>query len=207
MPVLNFNPRTPCGVRRCVCTLMAFVTKFQSTHPLRGATLLQVRRHDPAQGFQSTHPLRGATAGQIGFYGIISISIHAPLAGCDARPAIGGQKGGISIHAPLAGCDHQLFQRFQGCLYFNPRTPCGVRPFWTTSAAHRNTFQSTHPLRGATIGFFLYLHSYRISIHAPLAGCDAARRCRVCRAFNFNPRTPCGVRQQKRTKKTALFLN
>ena len=41
----------------------------------------------------------------------MSISIHAPLAGCDkdAIKAEGTEK--ISIHAPLAGCDSKNVQR------------------------------------------------------------------------------------------------
>ena len=39
LPHLNFNPRTPCGVRRHCRDLMCLAkAKFQSTHPLRGAT-------------------------------------------------------------------------------------------------------------------------------------------------------------------------
>ena len=56
--------------------------KFQSTRPMRGATLviphIGLRRH---------------------------ISIHAPLAGCDAGRTVLSPLRGISIHAPLAGCD------------------------------------------------------------------------------------------------------
>ena len=56
----NFNPRTPCGVRRGAAHLISGVGAFQSTHPVRGATrpgedFLLLRK------FQSTHPVRGAT--------------------------------------------------------------------------------------------------------------------------------------------------
>ena len=80
-------------------------------------------------------------------------------------------------------------------------------------------FQSTHPLRGATEFRSQVFHGRKISIHAPLAGCDAALNilCRFSFQFQsthplrgattiptntssggiyFNPRTPCGVRQQ-----------
>ena len=74
----------------------------------------------------------------------------------------------------------------------------------------RPSFQSTHPLQGATATTrpmsapwpFQSTHclpmfrALSISIHAPLAGCDLLlRRSRPCDR-NFNPRTPCGVRQQ-----------
>ena len=60
--------------------------KFQSTHPLRGATEYIGAANITVQ-FQSTHPLRGATLfSKIAFRNLV-ISIHAPLAGCDAtRP-------------------------------------------------------------------------------------------------------------------------
>ena len=56
---------------------------------------------------------------------------------------------------------------------FNPRTPCGVRP----------------------AALATLIKTAKISIHAPLAGCDkthppCAKACRY-----FNPRTPCGVRR------------
>ena len=35
----NFNPRTPCGVRRYRRFLYEELPKFQSTHPVWGATL------------------------------------------------------------------------------------------------------------------------------------------------------------------------
>ena len=105
------------------------------------------------------------------------ISIHAPLAGCDENNGDKGYLGKISIHAPLAGCDAILpvlisrggdfnprtpcgVRRVRaGCSAadhgdFNPRTPCGVRPVLKAVAGFANTFQSTHPLRGATRVFW-----------------------------------------------------
>ena len=147
----------------------------------------------------------------------ISISIHAPLAGCDNISAQIGTKRSISIHAPLAGCDHasgsppasaNAFQsthplrgatrivhgRASITIDFNPRTPCGVRPFQSDSLRCLRPFQSTHPLRGATPSYGMVAAKYKfqsthplrgatarvtasgnatvISIHAPLAGCD-----------------------------------
>ena len=59
----------------------------------------------------------------------------------------------ISIHAPLAGCDVAALS---------------VKPV-------RKIFQSTHPLRGATICESITRYTISISIHAPLAGCDGHR--------------------------------
>ena len=41
-------------------------------------------------------------------------------------------------------------------------------------------------------------HRYRISIHAPHAGCDSSRPSLTARFHHFNPRTPCGVRPRAR---------
>ena len=80
----------------------------------------------------------------------------------------------ISIHAPLAGCDPVEYYAMPQYL----------------------TFQSTHPLRGATTVYVPPKKLAKISIHAPLAGCDADERANKAMAINFNPRTPCGVRPQ-----------
>ena len=61
---------------------------------------------------------------------IAVISIHAPHAGCDV-PFLYCTYIilHISIHAPHAGCDASVAYAIHSILaYFNPRTPCGVRP-------------------------------------------------------------------------------
>ena len=126
------------------------------------------------------------------------ISIHAPLAGCDIKhnlPFLSPPPAFQSTH-PLRGATSIMCSLSSACPYFNPRTPCGVRHI-------RELMRQEHVI---------------ISIHAPLAGCDAIRsRCfqrslsgfqsthplRGATAYrstpkpssrNFNPRTPCGVR-------------
>ena len=125
----NFNPRTPCGVRRRLYNNPWAVFKFQSTHPLRGATNVAIQAA-MTNLFQSTHPLRGATG-----------CAHAVMC-----------KYIISIHAPLAGCDPSSAIVWLLHLNFNPRTPCGVRHAFWNGFSHGGRFQSTHPLRGATRG-------------------------------------------------------
>ena len=175
--LINFNPRTPCGVRRQCNSDRRKSQQFQSTHPLRGATRPKIpiappisnfnprtpcgvrpmarRRRQQTPKFQSTHPLRGATIGNPRSLQTTSgISIHAPLAGCDKNQATTQpDKDKISIHAPLAGCDHGARAcRKRRTADFNPRTPCGVRLVATIA----------DPV------------THKISIHAPLAGCDVA---------------------------------
>ena len=146
------------------------------------------------------------------------ISIHAPLAGCDEPLDSVPEVSEISIHAPLAGCDSTSKLQVSIEYYFNPRTPCGVRPVrrWVTYIDDK--FQSTHPLRGATLSGVGHARKEGISIHAPLAGCDLGRDgyMLIARGISihaplagcdtswpppwrcwrhFNPRTPCGVRR------------
>ena len=211
-----FNPRTPCGVRPKICVAELRILPFQSTHPLRGATFYGVvaLRLDL---FQSTHPLRGATARATPWltWGIFQ-STH-PLRGATSWRLGTTLSIKISIHAPLAGCDTAYFIAFASFLNFNPRTPCGVRQLLLCGLQASLAFQSTHPLRGATRqhlhggGQLVFQSTHplrgatscktdlsvrlRISIHAPLAGCDPTRPLGRPRPLNFNPRTPCGVRR------------
>ena len=174
-----FQCRTPCGVRQEHKPPNTFAAQFQSTHPLRGATdtntgeshVGKISIHAPLAGcdpiiaayegyrtkFQSTHPLRGATS-------------RSP------PPRWGS---GISIHAPLAGCDCAMLTTRERTCYFNPRTPCGVRRSPPLHGYMIEQFQSTHPLRGATLRCRRDTGAVAISIHAPLAGCDAGRACQL----------------------------
>ena len=100
--------------------------------------------------------------------GISQISIHAPLAGCDAREAADAAHAAISIHAPLAGCDP-------------------VREITNWQAI---VFQSTHPLRGATLFWSMADFIESISIHAPLAGCDVTERTSSIACTGFQSTHP-----------------
>ena len=101
----HFNPHSPCGERQEDLENFRQLLEFQSTLPLRGATLKRFNAssinkyfnpHSPCGErpatvtlffpdtlFQSTLPLRGATrASHIRFLHL-PISIHTPLAGSD----------------------------------------------------------------------------------------------------------------------------
>ena len=124
--------------------------------------------------FQSTHPLRDATRMTTDLLTVLSISIHAPLTGCDPTFKPITYRKTISIHAPLTGCDFtrlmdiltqkiiSIHAPLTGCdtaqhftkrqvQNFNPRTPYGMRPYSNFSSRSPSLiFQSTHPLRDAT---------------------------------------------------------
>ena len=83
---------------------------------------------------------------------IIDISIHAPRAGSDvmavnAKPMLFI----ISIHAPRAGSDLGPHAQSDHKVNFNPRSPCGERRAILASLRLICKFQSTLPVRGATV--------------------------------------------------------
>ena len=78
----NFNPRSPRGERLEMFENVAYLLAFQSTFPSRGTTLDFLRQH-----------------------GVLSISIHVPLAGNDFFGHAFTSLSKISIHVPLAGND------------------------------------------------------------------------------------------------------
>ena len=79
----NFNPRTPCGVRRVVVVADIVVQHFNPRTPCGVRPAGNGAAQSPCR-FQSTHPLRGATEVEEDEAPAVDISIHAPLAGCDA---------------------------------------------------------------------------------------------------------------------------
>ena len=125
-----------------------------------------------------------------------TISIHAPIVGCDNIGFSLVPNFDISIHAPIVGCDPVTACIGHFRCYFNPRTHRGVRPFlnvndpsrltifqsthpswgatvtWSVSTSVKASFQSTHPSWGATTKLLHSPMPSSISIHAPIVGCD-----------------------------------
>ena len=81
----DFNPRTPCGVRRVYPSpLPPRGCRFQSTHPVRGATAHGCVRGRRVVLFQSTHPVRGATVLR-GIQDAIAAADFNPRTPCGVR--------------------------------------------------------------------------------------------------------------------------
>ena len=163
---------------------------FQSTHPVRGATLFP-HGHTVAGVFQSTHPVRGATDKLVRLRAVFHISIHAPREGCDELHAgAAAVNVGISIHAPREGCDAEPMACGSADTTFQSTHP--VRG--ATKTRRRLTivkkFQSTHPVRGATLDRCDVRTGRRISIHAPREGCDGYRSTRPHAARQFQSTHP-----------------
>ena len=80
---INFNPRTPCGVRPRRPCAQASSAQFQSTHPVWGATrkLWPCGKH--ARDFNPRTPCGVRPIPPDVHEHLIGISIHAPRVGCD----------------------------------------------------------------------------------------------------------------------------
>ena len=184
----DFNPRSPRGERLRPALTPATVERFQSTLPSRGATA--------ANTFQDR---------------IIVISIHAPLAGSDARAEIARIWAEISIHAPLAGSDCTGRSAGVRPPDFNPRSPCGERRWYPSIRRIGSNFnprspcgerllrfvvhqclcpfQSTLPLRGATCHSDSPPPLPRFQSTLPLRG--ATRLCSFfCKSVEFQSTLP-----------------
>ena len=222
-----FNPRAPCGARRCIPSPLSTAGTFQSTCPLRGTTAFSASG-SCADLFQSTCPLRGTTLGKELDVAVRTISIHVPLAGHDLTDSLYICESCISIHVPLAGhdtplrCDINFRGSFQSTCPLRGTTRPQTRgrcaeTFQSTcplrgttipvakSTSARNRFQSTCPLRGTTQ---LVLDvAEAIDDFNPRAPCGARLNAnRYMRdSLHFNPRAPCGARRQKGTKITVHF--
>ena len=149
---IYFNPRTPCGVRPDTKTCINSSVAISIHAPRVGC---DGRDHYPARRLHH-------------------ISIHAPRVGCDiaihnALKALDG----ISIHAPRVGCDVVGSTSCSNALYFNPRTPCGVRPVAAMGTdIQDNNFNPRTPCGVRRRRCLQSDQRRRISIHAPRVGCD-----------------------------------
>ena len=143
-----FNPRSPCGERRNN-RLPLWLDRYFNPRSPCGERLCRNNEDVMWKGFQSTLPMRGATLGGLIIFKTIGISIHAPHAGSDGFTKSGLSVKDISIHAPHAGSDVRIGSSYNITLIsihaphagsdpgqtglrvtvvnFNPRSPCGER--------------------------------------------------------------------------------
>ena len=96
---------------------------------------------------------------------------------------------------PMRGATCNLFYKNCGHCIFQSTHPMRGATHVSAYATIQRGFQSTHPMRGATLFVIVVLVQIKISIHAPHAGCDFVILSCCSQRLNFNPRTPCGVRQ------------
>ena len=141
--------------------------------PRVGSDLTRARLDLRANLFQSTLPVWGATEEIWAALDAWAISIHAPRVGSDDPfPASTSDRVLISIHAPRVGSDILVPLCAWRIVNFNPRSPCGERPFpaWSLSS---NGPISIHAPRVGSDYSLIVNHFFRdISIHAPRVGSD-----------------------------------
>ena len=144
--------------------------------------------------FQSTHPVWGATPTMEQYSINMTISIHAPRVGCDSAGSQGRLVVEISIHAPRVGCDGHWDSFIRIILQISIHAPrVGCDDASTIGKISTWTFQSTHPVWGATISTSWPCRSISISIHAPRVGCDRSPPATppVCWISIHAPRVGC----------------
>ena len=130
------------------------------------------KEFDELKDFNPRTPCGVRLAALICSFWKVSISIHAPRAGCDGEKRACPERSNYFNPRTPCGVRPKLEGKNGDVHYFNPRTPCGVRHGIKKLTEGKAQFQSTHPVRGAThVDFFALIDD-----------------------FNFNPRTPCGVR-------------
>ena len=125
---LNFNPRTPYGMRHDVLHKQERIINISIHAPLTGCDSINFSVLLHGMIFQSTHPLRDAT-----FYkemNINEIKYFNPRTPYGMRQSTSFYQSQvliISIHAPLTGCDFNKNGSNGQYGDFNPRTPYGMR--------------------------------------------------------------------------------
>ena len=106
----------------------------------------------------------------------------------------------ISIHTPHAGRDYRTEPRKESQNYFNPHAPCGARRLRAITFLSPMIFQSTRPMRGATLPPFPQATTKKFQSTRPMRGATRKKKQGKRMAQHFNPHAPCGARQQKYTK-------
>ena len=170
------------------------VSEISIHTPLAGSDKIPGHSGRAQSEFQSTLPLRGATNTPSGLYYCVCISIHTPLAGSDVGPE--GMNSVARYFNPHSPCGERLSISADVIIpsNFNPHSPCGERLMFPAINQPTSPFQSTLPLRGATVSPIFLLRPPVISIHTPLAGSDRRQPGRRSQRSNFNPHSPCGER-------------
>ena len=176
----------------------AVCTRFQFTHPGKGATESSRETH-ATDTFQFTHPGKGATDCKSTAPAFQHVSIHAPWEGCDRsapkKPCYLygfnsrtlGRVRRLSQLPVVEGVEFQFTHPGKGATHYGVDVPSGrgevsIHAPWEGCDTHATDtpktsrmFQFTHPGKGATDSIFTSKNTSFVSIHAPWEGCDVRR--------------------------------
>ena len=171
--ISNFNPRPPCGERQY--GQVVFLDEIQ---------------------FQSTPPMRGATYKVVELVVYTYISIHAPHAGSDPFVTVLICPF-YPYFNPRPPCGERQISSVC-CLFssnFNPRPPCGERPPDEPICAPFPDISIHAPHAGSDPCIFGYCHfGFKFQSTPPMRGATVDIDILAHKQFNFNPRPPCGER-------------
>ena len=165
-------PRAGCD--QAAATKKGFMSEFQSTRPVWGATRSPMWRSCSSRYFNPRAPCGARLGPALSLSPSLLISIHAPRVGRDRRDLESEQWWrAISIHAPRVGRDQEIIDGW------------------------RQQFISIHAPRVGRDVFTLNRRKkmHKISIHAPRVGRDRWRSTFRPMWNYFNPRAPCGARR------------
>ena len=170
---------------------------FQSTRPMRGATRAPSNQRD--SWHVSIHAPHAGRDAWISVWCSLQRGFN-PRAPCGARQSRRCSHIQTACFNPRAPCGARLVARIRATLNvsfnprapcgarprpwddaggkrrFNPRAPCGARQRYCSDCAKEAWFQSTRPMRGATVEYARVPVITRVSIHAPHAGRDLNAR-------------------------------
>ena len=124
---LNFNPRSPCGERRCRTCRRRLSQHFNPRSPC-GERPRYSRRNAYCQHFNPRSPCGERPRSGKHWRWSYAFQSTLPVRGATEMQGNIGQLGKISIHAPRAGSDFHCPQWDAKTGNFNPRSPCGERP-------------------------------------------------------------------------------
>ena len=191
--------------------------RFQSTLPMRGATLHNRHCQCNHSYFNPHSPCGERLAVLLSCTYHTIISIHTPHAGSDRNDRYSHIcKHGFQSTLPMRGATRLWVEKCQSCLISIHTPHAGSdRTVGGMSRTYAG-FQSTLPMRGATIILIDGAEKLSISIHTPHAGSDIWLGCTItqiqisihtphagsdwCKGAgtggkdNFNPHSPCGER-------------
>ena len=185
-------PRARCDNVRSVQG--GWLPVFQSTHPVRGATLRGSVSSPARSGFQSTHPVRGATMDKAAAAGNNEFQSTRPVWGATMCTSRRRSSATISIHAPRVGRDNCICVDIRVSLHFNPRAPCGARPGRRTSCSTRKYFNPRAPCGARPRGEEPRTEIRGFQSTRPVWGATSVVVFSGVSMANFNPRAPCGAR-------------
>ncbi len=215
----DFNPRAPYGARRNGDLGNAILHNISIHAPHTGRDARHPGECGGCFAFQSTRPIRGAT-GKAPERDMQwpNFNPRAPYGARHDLSSLFNKPIEISIHAPHTGRDKYSSHDLTVTPDFNPRAPYGARRAAyrvicvgncaiSIHAPHTGrdvqdltfvrgsyAFQSTRPIRGATLISPSMVKATPISIHAPHTGRDGVPSSLTSLSCNFNPRAPYGAR-------------